>query len=548
MPTGGQTTFRFGPIAQPRGWSYTMTPGIQPSSVVVTLLASDIEALTSPIHNVTIEESAGSGIELFDCHLVRGRNRGGSKLVQCTLLDRRWRWQYAHIDGHYNIRKPDGTYDREKTPRELAALLFGSMLEQGYDVEALPDTLERPEVNWQGANSANELSSLCSLFGCYPTLHINTDTAEIHAIGLGDDVPEGGLVVNRSQVISATPLPKTIRVVGGPVLFQTRLRLGEALGEEPDGELKPLAELSYLTELGEEEGEPAWRYEHPEGFHGVTGTYEKEGKTLKLRDLAIASCYKIFRIDGQAAAEESAEGKDLWSPEELNGDGDGESDYAPEKLTEILPLRGTKLTTHTDREGRKVENQATIHGRFMMRWGMKQDMFEEYLVEDGEKYPGGFSIDAARGIVRFNDHLFIKNETDDDDDPYYEVPAMELETSYPTNKEGVFTRFEQFRENDNESAFGSFREPIPDLVVKIVETSPQTSNREDIKDIAEKYLDNLVRKFEVRAGVEVEFSRLLLVPLSGIVRQVTYSGVAARSAHARGDVDLQHRVGRDLLA
>ncbi len=534
----GITQFRFGPLIQTKGWEYTLTPGAEPSQIVATFLEADVQALDGPIHSVIITYSSPNDNAFFvltDCHLVMARTKGGgsAKLSQVTIQDRRWRWKFAHIDGNYNIKQPDGSYVREKTPRELAGLLFDAMGEVDYNVQALPDDT-RPEVSWQSASAAQEMSSLCQSLGCFPTLHPNLNKAEIHAFGVGAGLPAGGKVKASSQVVSATPLPKSIRVVGGPMLFQSRLKLGEALGEDTDGELKPFSELSYFKDESDFQGKPFWQTQVPGGMFDVTGIYQKEGKSLLKRRLAADSVYRIYRITGRAAAEEGATGADLWSPDSLNGSGDGEADFAPTRLDEIIPLRSVKLTTHTDPDGRKVENKAAVHGTFTLIG------FDGHPSKDGDKWPFGFSIDSKAGIVRFSRPIYIHNsEGAEQNNPYYEPAEIELETSYQCNKDGVIIRYEEFLDNSDTSAFGSFRLPKPELVVRTIETDPPEDNTEEVSAAGQKYLQALLNKFEIRQGREVEYSGIKNLALDGIIRQITWSSPDGQASTTRASLNME---------
>ncbi len=565
-----QARFTFGPLTQTDSWEFTLGPGIEPSALTTTFLTAQVEQLASPIQNLTISQDSYDSFTLSDCHLVSARTSSRAKLTNCTILDRRWRWQYAYIDGHYNVRKPDGVYIREKSPRQLAALLFDSMIELNYDVSGLPDDEAKPEVNWQSANSAQELGSLCQAFGCYPTLNPITDRAEIHAIGSGPGLPTGGPIIHQSQVISVKPLPKTIRIVGGPSLFQTRLTLGEALAEEPDGELKPMVApsgetisgVSYLKALGEFNGRPNWQREFPGAFNGIddAATYMREGKTLKLRDLAAASCYRIYRITGQASAANGATGADLWSPAILNvPPAQGQPDVAPTKLSEILPLRTTKLTTHTDPEGRLLDNPADVYGTFTISPQFsagRENVLAGYIAPDGAKYKGGFSIDAAKGIVRFNEPvLILHDEGPDKNDPWHEPAKLELETSYPVNKDGVFARYEEFVENSDPSAFGSYRLAKPEMVVRVIETDPPTDNITLISQAGQKYLQRLQEKFTLQAGIEAEYPYIRALALDGLIRQITWRGGGGAPATTKVSLNMEHnpyipkweKIGEEIL-
>ena len=521
MASNDQSYLRFGPLRHTGGWDFTVTPGVGPSSCVVTFQTEAIEKLENPVHDLVFSQGGQERFRIRDCHLVRTTSQSSSsKLVKCTILDWRWRWQYAYIDGVFNVPNGEGKWKFEKTPRELATLLLEAMGEEKFDVSQLPDDT-RPYFNWQSSRADAALLSLCGSLGCYPVPNFAKDRVEIHKIGSGEipDIQSG--IVQQSRSIGARPLPGSIRVVGGPSLFQTRLKL-EAMGIDTDGKLKKVEDLSFIKKLGDK-----WKRQKPGRFIGIrkSETYKQDGKELKVRDLASNNIYRLYRVSGQASfgdAEEDAligdadAGADAkWSPKALL-----ETEYKPEKLDDILPLRATKVSTHEDDKGELVENDATIHGLFSDR-----DL-DDYEVVDGTQYPAGlFTVDGGKGLVKFSRPIYLR----DPDTREYKPAEIRLDTSYPVNKDGVFVRWEEFRNNSEKSAFGDFRHPVPDLFTKVSEVEDdEVDNREEVGEQSRKYITELVRRFESKQGREFVVTRILPVQLNGVVRQVTWAGGGGR--------------------
>ena len=525
------TRLEFGPLHYTAGWDITVSPGIQPAAIVVNFSLSELASLTSPIQPVTIREDEIPRLFIADCHLVRGAMTSGrSRLVRCTIQDRRWRWQFAYIDGVYNVPKNENPDELlyEKTPQELAALLLDAMGEVDYEVDALPNT-ERPQVNWQSARADQALMQLCGSLGCYPVLDYTDDLTKIHQVNTGT-VPDLTRIVTQSSSVNVKPQPESIRVICGPTLFQTRLTL-EMVAQDTDDSIKPWEEVSYVEDYPG--GLEKLQLEAPGVMGGITGTYQKNGKTLKLRELAAASLYRIYRIKQQATGADDGQGgtSDSFSPQALIG-----TDFEPDKLEDLLPIRSVKLTTHTNAQGRKLENPATIHGDF------NRTRLDYQGSETGDQYPiGAYSIDTARGLVIFQQPTFILEQNDGEEGNLFKPAELELETSYSVNKDGVIVRYEQFRNNSDPNSFGSFRLPVPDLAVRINEVMGQESDSTStVEEASQGYLDAIEQRLFITQSQEILASRVQLIGLNGVVRQVTWSGGGGRPSFTRLSVNGEH--------
>tara|TARA_B100000519_G_scaffold25799_1_gene18129 strand:+ start:30592 stop:32292 length:1701 start_codon:yes stop_codon:yes gene_type:complete len=528
MASSDQSFLRFGPLRYTGGWDLTVGPGVQPATCTVTFTTEALASLTSPVNDLVFLQGSREIFRVKDCHVVRASGHSlKSKMVRCTIMDWRWRWQYGYINGSYNIResKEQGSssteWKREKTPQELATLLLEALGEKNFDVKSLPNDT-RPTVNWQGARADSELTRLCSSLGCYPAPDYKQDRVVIHKMGDGSPPNIQSGVIQEVRTMGVRPLPGTIRVVGGPSLFQTRLRL-EAVGVDTDGSVKPLEEISYLKDrsgAGLDKDTTNWDKEIPGVFANIHGTYEKDGKELQIRDLAADTVYKMYRVAGQAGGES-------WSPEALRG-----TEFEPEGLDDLLPIRGNKVTTHKGPKGGDVENPATVHGEFAQ---VKLDYANSY---PGAQWPaGGFSIDNASGIVSFQEPAFKFDKVLNKFTP----ANLELDTSYPVNKEGVYVRYEEFKENKDEQAFGDFHHPVPDIVAKISEVKDdELDNREEISSDGKLYLEDIARQYAPVKTQEFTLTRIQPIPLSGIVRQITWSGGGGRPSTTVFSINGEH--------
>jgi hypothetical protein len=370
----------WGSLSITKGFAFSFSPmGIEPSVCVIN----------SPPHVHTLQaqgsltltydpDGAGGtspGSVVFpNCRLERPRlsvSRGG-KMWQLPIYDRRWKWRYGYINGSYNVKKPDGTYTREKTPRQLAALLLDEMGETGYDVSQLPNSA-RPAAEWNNDVPAPLLAQLCSALGCVVCLNPLTNLVEIWPLGTANTLP-AGTTVGGDVGFTELAKPDTIRAVGEPIFYQAPFMLAP-VGEDTDGTIKAIDDLSYKPSGGWETTDLA--------MTAVTGTYTRGGVTYDKRSLAQANVWKKYRVTGFAPADD-------WV---LPGYDD------PLSRSEIA-LLGTLVEEETQADGSKTRRPAFVSGTFT-----KRSKFGANVVNDA-LYDGGFSIDAQRAIVVFGEPVF----------------------------------------------------------------------------------------------------------------------------------------------
>lgn len=197
------------------------------------------------------------------------------------ILDRRWKWRYPRISGHWNERDNAGTKisATTKTPQQLATILLDQMGETGYDISAMPNTVY-PEVIWDDQVAAKALRSLCDLLQCWIYLDPSDDTVKIVPIGNGTITDYPFFYNNANNYNSQlSAVPQKYAAVCEPDLYQSKFEL-EAVGRETDDSIVAIGNLSYKPAGG-------WGSEHPSFFHGVAAAS---------RPYAFESVYRWYRI------------------------------------------------------------------------------------------------------------------------------------------------------------------------------------------------------------------------------------------------------------
>lgn len=229
---------------------------------------------------------------------------GGSPTGQfeatVTLKDRRWRWESAHLTGEWNVPSEDGKGVRAGTARTLAALIADCLEALGEDPNIITvpeggddDPPDGPHVEWAFANARSELEQLLEYAGY--VLALNLD-GTVH-IWRSDDGPEPSVYTEHpefrvpSNLITVHTWRATrVIVTTAPRRIRDEVTLADpwvAVGEETDGSIVPIDELSYTPSQG-------WLVAAANGFASFTSDQH--------RTLATKCVLKWFRIpDGNDA-------------------------------------------------------------------------------------------------------------------------------------------------------------------------------------------------------------------------------------------------------
>lgn len=276
-----QGVIDFPGVLSPVSGKYFCAHGVQPGRIVIKCAFQ-----ATPVLNVgTVRISYGSQyFDVVDCKVqeqVSFFDAVGGYVTEYLIEDRRWRWRFGEIEGHYNRKLKSGKVDPkcEKTPQEMAKLLFEAMKEQRYDFSALPNRA-RPEFEWAGANPAQELERLADLLGCRVVYDPLTDTVFIRKTGEGAFLPNINSVDRIGSNQTKPPVPSGIRIVGAVTRVEAALQL-EPLVEDTDGQLVPPDKLSYVAALAADTGKTARTWHRGESLDFTNISDEQQRKLVK---------------------------------------------------------------------------------------------------------------------------------------------------------------------------------------------------------------------------------------------------------------------------
>lgn len=501
------------------GFSYTLGWGIRPGTISLTMPLGQGSYRSVDTFRI-IQFQPNASLAINDCRLVSCSapvNTTTAPTLELTLQDPRWKWQFGKIDGDYNVEQPyTTTLLREKTPQELATLLLEAMpAVRGFDVGQLPNDT-RPRSSWSAANPAVALEQLCNSLGCVICYNPFQEFVAVCRVGAGRTLPQGTRI-SYAPAFTAPAWPDEIRIVGGPAMFQTVLKLGTPKAQDLDGKYYPQDTVSYAPAGG-------WGKVFPEQFASIEGSTTVNGETIFYRDLAGANVWKNYAIISQKT--------DLISPELLV-----DTDYEPTTLKDLGPFYGFRLEKDQETGARLP---AVVRGIFAdSRNGFENtEANTQYgAVDEYGNAGGSFTIDSENKLVRFSEPVF--RFTDDTEeattsDNVIQEAELYLICAYSVTKDGIPIRYEQWIPNQGESySAGPMLEHHPEIVREYIEAdatnggtgaeSEAVDNLEKIQQQCDYYLEALAQQFQEAQGEVVGYDgiRADVFP-DGAVRSVTY--------------------------
>lgn len=267
----------FGGIDFIIGCEFTLSRGVSPS--VCTLFIrpqSDLALTRGPLRM-----AFGSGeVIVQDMTPDVAHIRREPAKWAITLYDRRVYWKQGYVSGEYNLRQPDGVLKNEANSKVLADKLLKALGETSHDVSRMSEIVY-PYSNLNTTNPAYALANLLDQCSCTLCPGPNNNLA-VYPLGQGSDL----LSIDDDiapYIAFKIPLPSEIKVVCGPDLFQSKLKL-EAASVGTDAKETTIDNTDFKPSAG-------WGTDSYMFFPGVASAS---------RSYAFDSMYRLFRVTGQA--------------------------------------------------------------------------------------------------------------------------------------------------------------------------------------------------------------------------------------------------------
>ncbi len=502
-------TIRFPPIDYRtiNSGSFTMEPGVVPSAGVIECTEQTITQQTADLKLTwTSPETGTKTITLPDCK-IESIAQVKVGVIAVTVLDRRWKWRYGHLDGLYNLQTGDDTWDYEKTPKELIEICLDAMGEQGYDTQVV-NSEEKLFVDWKGDVPAFALAELCDLLG-YEVTITPQNKVKICKAGEGGPLPTVGslgaqVLQSATGSIDDGHLPEKIRIATAPIRYEVMFEL-EAVGLEADGDIKELSTVDWFAGLTAAQkvsyNSPRW---------GILTDDEERG-------LAQQTAFRWYRIKDMV----DGEGASGFNPPGFLGEtGDITSVY------QMLPLLPHRNVQETPVGGTwETDKPHYVEGVFYMH----ADKEAGGNSNGGTRYPFGSTIDAQRGIVRFGQPVgqVVNNSGTYEWQPAELYLVCCIEVRDPEN-------FQQQYYGWTWNAGGLPGAGIltidrSELIPKVTSSYSNGTlvatedNLATIKAEAEKFAQATLRKLKPLARSGQQFAGFHPVALDGLIQQVSWS-------------------------
>jgi hypothetical protein len=546
----GQALARFRNIVWSSGWEMPVSRGVAPAVCTIRTVPH-LDHLETHGDLTLIEEGNGE-LVIRDC-LLETPHLNEDLTWSLPILDRRWRNRFGEIDGHYNIKRPDKTFIRERTPQELVALCLTAMGErQGrWDIGRLPN-FARPEVEWDNDNPADALDQLCAELGCDVTLDYFQDMYVIWPVGQGVDLPDGP-TASRAAGLSATAKPDEIKALSAHIMYQVRFAC-EAVARDVDGRIKPLAECSYAP-LDDDD---------PEGFSNIDDeqTYSERGERKKVRDLAREWAHHAFRIIGvvksgqiirhSSGATVETLPTDGWSPEALKGSDNEPRSFADLKL---LDHRAEQYIDEDDTPGsvgaeRKINKEPTVFARWY-------DSENDATPQIPTQYRGGAQVDTRLGLVRTSNPLYLF-EAVSATEVKVQPAEVFVDVAFYAGHDGHLVRKVKRFETGERNNTGARILKHEDVEVREIQSYEfrgvgsssngsyqvaldQTSVEPvDWQQQLQYYIDAVLPEYDPLPSYTRHYKRLMRIVPDGRIRQVSWSGGGGDSPSTRVSLNTDH--------
>jgi hypothetical protein len=498
-----QGRFRFGEVRGVEQLTYTRSRGVQPG-----ICQFRIPAVGKPLPTFPTTMTFSDGRNSFtfrDCiigDVALDTTEGQSWIV--SVLDRRWKWQFGEISGHYNVRRADKVILRTaKTPQELAALCFEALGEKRYDVSRMPNQLQ-PEIHWDMENPAAALEALCTAVGAVVCPRLD-DTFAIYPVGVGAVLPK--LPGSESkEAIDFAEVPDSIAFAAGPTAWQKSLELFQPVGIEASGKVVPINELSYKPDHG-------WEYENPNAFASI-----KDKETRKLAQMSVWKWYQIRMPIKLPFLKAKRRGGSEYEFREVK------------TVQEILPILDFQVAWETVL-GVRQRVKPVVYGLYFDRGDTGRNNATEIIhnLSKNKKliYKGSFDIDQDYGIVKFSDPMYYLQTTDG---KTRIVPAkLYLRTAFncynaETNAPTRWTKeLKTGYRNGTKPAWIVRDEIFHEFVIEATTGKIVADNDPLVAEQADYYLKAEVAKYQNKNPISAVYTGFPPIDLDGAIAQVTYT-------------------------
>lgn len=302
-----QGVMSFPSIVDITSGTFTFSHGITPSLATISMVAQEANTVSTLPGEFTISYGEDVEITIPDCRVRSSsfQKDGAGRIIQCSIEDRRWRWQFPTISGVWNQWKDntdlgvtvDSSTTAElmpgsmKTPQQLLTMCFEAMGENmdHVDLSKVPNNA-LIDVEWDMTNAAAAAMHIADVMGCRIIYHPLTNHVSVEPAGDGLSVPQTLDMTDYTQPIDFPDPPANIVCACSRIHYNLDFTL-EAIGLDNDGVIRTLKNLKYAPNPNDDDGvggfsKSDWRT----GFYSITDPI--------VRARAAMCVFKWYRISG----------------------------------------------------------------------------------------------------------------------------------------------------------------------------------------------------------------------------------------------------------
>lgn len=506
--------------------SFTLSHGTSPSSCTMTVVHP--RQRVPRVGKLRIVQDNQEIASFRNCAIAEiFKSDAEAQTYTVKIVDRRWMWVIGGgvINGHYNIRRPDGKVlaDTKKSPRQLAKLCLEALGERNFDVSQLPDNLpedEYQEVVWDHISPVAALDEVINKLGCRVVL-TTKDRVVIVQVGRGNNLPRG-LESEENESLQSVAVPDSLLFIAEKTRYQGLLRL-EPVALDLDGKYEHADDVSYKPEDGWEAGSP----EFPERDVEF-GANEKERE--RAQALCKQTMWRTWRISGLAHQP---------AIQNIPGyRGTVSEAWQIELLTELVD-------SEENPDGSMAKQKPYLVGTFL---DYELGVVEDEQIQPGNtrgdtRFPEEIQVDAANGLIR-TPRPFYK--IGDDDSNAYPDLYVYIAFHVKDKKTRIADRY-TYEHKLPVNPVGSKPQPLREestyRVVKIEHEfmraqnkwtfSRSTDNNARLDQAAKFYCKAKEEELRPDVGEDKSYGGFVRVELDGAIQQVTWnlsSGVGTTRA------------------
>lgn len=463
-----------------KGLSGSFTRGISPSTFTVYCIPQDVQGGTG-----TLTFGSGESVMQFvDCAVAASfvrQHTGTSPLMAVKIQDRRWKWKFSVVNGHYNTRSSEGTVDpaTKKEPRELATYILQAMGETNFNVSFMP-TGVFPPADWVNKRADIALQELCDYVACDVVLNPQDNSVEIWPLGVGQGLGELGGQVRHVPRVN---VPATIECRTGPVRWQTRLKLRPVSRDATTPRQRSIHDIEYKPQGG-------WELQSPFTFQSITNTLQ--------RAILFATMWREYRVVGQADGS--------LTPPFCN---------QPVSSVDQYILDDYLIESETDVEGYKRQMPFYIGGTYWPYTDLPQNCDPE------QYYNGEATLYKDRRMVTFPIPIHGFNSSGQPVEP-----TLYLFTSYRVETTAGELVYLFWRDNTSSGTGGKLILERPEIFAIFnnagVPGSATDTSQQALSE-ASNYVSIFKRKYENPNASEVTVAGFQPALLNGVLTQVSWN-------------------------